>query len=341
MRKIYLYVLIFIFIITGCTSTNVPPKGEEKVYAVVMKAAGNPYNELTAEGFRKEIEKAGATCIVEYPESTSAENQIKLIQDLIKQEVDAIAIAANDENALEVILKEAMAAGIKVSTLDSNTNKNSRITFVNQISAKEAGESLVEAVYDISEGAGQWAILSATSQATNQNQWIDAMKETLEDEKYKDLRLVDIVYGDDEERASAEKTRLLLNSYPELKVICVPTIVGLQTAARVIRDEFPKSTVKVTGFGLPSRMAPYIGDTPTDVCPYMYLWDPREVGRLAAYVSMALVEERITGSRTETFVAGDMGTFVVVGCPDGGTEVIVGQPLKFDKNNIEKWKNIF
>jgi len=341
MKTIYTCILAFIFLCAGCAYNDSVTAGDENVYAVVMKATGNPYNELTAEGFRKEIEKAGATCIVEYPESTSAESQIRLIQELVRREVDAIAIAANDMNALEASLQEALAAGIKVSTLDSNTNEKSRMIFVNQISAREAGESLVEAVYDISEGAGQWAILSATSQASNQNQWIDEMKRILEDEKYKDLMLVDIVYGDDEEEASAKKTRLLMESYPDLKVICVPTIVGLQTAAKVIRDEFPQSTTKVTGFGLPSHMEPYIGDDDQSICPYMYLWDPRDVGRLSAYVSMALVEGSIKGNKDETFVAGNMGTFIVTDCPDGGTEVIVGKPLRFDKNNIEQWRDIF
>ena len=340
MKKIYIVILILTLILTGCKSAIVP-KEEKEVYAVIMKAAGNPYNELTAEGFREEIEKAGASCIVEYPDTISAESQIKLIQDLIKQRVDAIAIAANDMNALEGSLKEAMAAGIKVSTLDSNTNKESRMVFVNQISAKDAGESLVEAVYDISEGEGQWAILSTTSQATNQNQWVDAMKETLEDDKYTNLRLVDIVYGDDEEESSAEKTRLLLNDYPDLKVICAPTIVGLQTAAKVIRNEFPNRTVKVTGFGLPSHMEAYIDGSEEAACPYMYLWNPRDVGRLSAYVSMALVEGSIKGDRGETFAAGDMGDFVVESCHDGGTEVIVGEPLRFDADNIEEWRGVF
>ncbi len=89
-----------------------------------------------------------------------------------------------------------MAAGIKVSALDSSTNPESRMTFTNQAGTQEIGQALMDAVYDIAGGSGQWAIVSATSQATNQNAWIDAMKAIMEsDSKYADLELVSIEYG--------------------------------------------------------------------------------------------------------------------------------------------------
>ena len=120
-------------------------------------------------------------------ETATADAQISVIQSLISQQVDAICIAGNDENALQAALEDAMNEGIKVSCLDAKVNPASRMTFVNQAGVKEIGEALMDAVLDISGGEGQWAILSATSQATNQNAWIDAMKEVMKDDKYLSL----------------------------------------------------------------------------------------------------------------------------------------------------------
>lgn len=145
-------------------------------YAIITKSAGNPYNEKEAAGFKEVVEAAGAKCIVKYPEAATAEAQITMINELVQQGVKAIAIAANDADALEPALTAAMNKGIKVSTLDSNTNAASRMTFVNQAGVDQIGETLMDAVLDITGGSGEWAILSATSQATNQNSWIDAMK---------------------------------------------------------------------------------------------------------------------------------------------------------------------
>ena len=311
-----------------------------KTYAIVTKAAGNPYNEKEAEGFKEVIEASGAEAIIKHPEAATVDAQIAVINSLISQGVDSICIAANDEKALKACIEDARNAGIKVSCLDSKVSPDSRSTFVNQAGTKEIGQALMDAVYDISGGSGQWAILSATSQASNQNAWIEAMKEIIEnDDKYKDLELVEIAYGDDESQKSTDQTQALLSKYPDLKVICSPTTVGIAAAAKVLQDQ--GSSVKLTGLGLPSEMYAYIGDDDAHSCPYMFLWNPIDVGRLGAYTSIALVDGTITGAEGDTFTAGDMGEYTVTAAGDGGTEVILGAPFKFEPSNIAEWKDVY
>lgn len=343
--------------LAGCGSKAEEPKKEDtkteetgkegagsaagKTIAIVTKAAGNPYNEKEAAGFKEIIEAEGGTCIVKHPEAATADAQVSVIQSLISQKVDAICIAGNDENALQAALEEAMDAGIKVSCLDAKVNKDSRQTFVNQAGTKEIGQALMDAVLDIAGGEGDWAILSATSQATNQNAWIESMKEIMKDEKYSKLNLVDVAYGDDEPQKSTDQTQALLSKYPDLKVICAPTTVGINAAAKVLQDK--KSTVKLTGLGLPSEMAEYIGDDADHSSPYMYLWNPIDVGRLGAYTSIALVDGTITGKEGDSFEAGEMAgsPYTIVKAEDGGTEVILGPPFKFDPANIAEWKDVY
>ena len=311
-----------------------------ETYVLIMKSEGNPYNEMAAAGFQQVIGEYGARCEIKYPESANVEKQIPMIQAAVKEKVDAIAIAANDRDALEPELKKAMEQGIKVSTLDSNTNPMSRMIFVNQTETAQVGRALMDAVLDIAGGEGQWAILSATSQADNQNSWIGAMKEIMQEDRYRNLRLVDIVYGDDEYQKSIEKTEELIRKYPELKVICAPTVVGIHAAAEKLEAVRDSRQIKLTGLGLPDEMADYItGKDP--VCPYMYLWNPADMGRLSAYVSIALVRGDVSGKAGEIFSAGNMGGYEIQPCLDGGSEVIVGPPLKFDAENIESWKKTF
>lgn len=341
-------------LLAGCGGTNVQSSTgsgsqasegsaaagpEGKTYAIITKSAGNPYNEKEASGFQEVIEAEGGTCIVKHPESATADAQVSVIQSLISQGVDSICIAGNDENALQAALQEAMDAGIKVSCLDAKVNKDSRQTFVNQAGTKEIGQALMDAVYDIAKGEGDWAILSATSQATNQNAWIESMKEIMKEDKYSKLNLVEVAYGDDEPQKSTDQTQALLSKYPDLKVICAPTTVGINAAAKVLQDE--KSKVKLTGLGLPSEMAEYIGADDAHSCPYMYLWNPIDVGRLGAYTSIALVDGTITGKAGDKFTAGDMGDYAVVEADDGGTEIILGPPFKFDPSNINEWKSVY
>lgn len=331
--------------LAGCSAGGAANKGNsasgKNTYAIVPKSAGNPYNEKEVEGFKEIIEANGGEVVVSYPEKATADAQISCINSLISQGVKSIAVAANDENALQAVLQDAMDAGIKVSCLDSSVNKDSRMTFANQAGVKEVASALCDAVYDISGGKGQWAIVSASSQATNQNAWIDAMKKLMEeDSKYSKLELVDIQYGDDEPQLSTTVTQALLTKYPDLKVICAPTTVGIAAAAKVLQDQ--KSSCKLTGLGLPSEMAEYIGDDDAHSCPYMFLWNPVDLGKLAAYISLSLADGTITGKEGDTFKADALDTeYKVVKAADGGTEVILGAPFKFDPSNIEEWKSVY
>ena len=216
----------------------------------------------------------------------------------------------------------------------------SRQIFVNQAGTVAVGQALLDACLDISGGEGQFAILSATSQAANQNAWIDAMKKIMEeDDKYSKLELVEVAYGDDEPQKSTDQTAALLEKYPDLKVICAPTTVGIAAAAKYLQDN--ESACKLTGLGLPSEMLEYTGADDEHSCPYFYLWDMQGLGKLSALTTIALVNEDITGALDETFTAGDLGDYTVTDADDGGTEVVLGAPLKFDTSNIEEMAKLY
>ncbi len=309
-----------------------------KKYAIVVKNTGNPYNEKESQGFQDAVKKLGSEAIVKAPDQPTAEAQIAMVEELIAQKVDGIAIAGNDVDALQPVLTKAMGKGIHVISLDSSVNKDSRETHVNQADPIAIGKTLVEAAYDMMGGSGEFAILSATSQAANQNAWIAQMQETLKDSKYKDMKLVKVAYGDDLRDKSTTETEGLIKSYPNLKCIVSPTTVGIAAASKVIVDKNLSDKIKITGLGLPSEMADYIEK---GVCPYMYLWNPIYVGSLAAYTLDDIVNGKITGKEGDTFTAGDLGEKKVTKAADGGTEVLLGDPFKFDKSNIGEWKSVY
>lgn len=139
--------------------------------------------------------------------------------------------------------------------------------------------------------AGQIAILSATANATNQNAWIDMMKTDLA-ANHPNIELVDVVYGDDDDQTSFDKTAALLQSHPDLKGgIISPTTVGIAAAARYLSTSASKGKVALTGLGTPNDMRPYVEDgTVTSFA----LWNPEDLGYLAAYAAAAMVDGTIT-----------------------------------------------
>ena len=217
---------------------------EGLTFAIVPKQAGNEYHEVIATGFNEACAELGITPIVQYPEDTSAEAQSTVINNLIAQKVDGIAIGANDPEALEGAIKTARDQGIVVVTFDSDT-KGSQV-FVNQASNEAVAQVLVDSILDMTGGEGEFAVLSATSTATNQNAWIAAMENLIaSDDKYAKLEWVTTVYGDDEDQKSYDETESLMTNYPDLKVICSPTCVGYLAACKAVMNA--NSEIKVAG----------------------------------------------------------------------------------------------
>ncbi|THF78079.1 rhamnose ABC transporter substrate-binding protein [Cohnella fermenti] len=311
--------------------------GAKQKFAIIFKNTGNPYGEKEMEGFKKAIEESGDEAILKAPDQPTAEAQIQMIEELISQKVDSIAVVGNDPDALQPALKKAMNAGIKVLSLDSAVNADSRMVHINQADPERIGRTLIQGVSEMIGGEGEIAILSATSQATNQNTWIEWMKKELEDSKYANVKLVKVAYGDDLRDKSVSETEALLKSYPNLKGIIAPTTVGIAAAGKVLTDKGLKGKVMLTGLGLPSEMAEYIE---SGVSPWMYLWNPIDVGYLAGYAAEALVDGTITGAIGEKFTAGTLGEKEIIADGDG-TQVMLGDPFKFDSSNIAEWKSVY
>lgn len=327
--------LLVLLALSGCGGDAPELNG---AYVLITKSAGNPYNTHMAHGFEDAVKECGGRAVVLEPEKATAEEQIALIRACIRGKAQAIAIAANDTIALDEALKEAMDQGIAVSTMDSNTSSDSHALFVNQVAADAVAEKLLEAVYTLSGGEGAWAILSTTNQMGNQSLWVRTMQEKMTDPRYRDLRLVNIAFGEDDAALSREKVAEMLEAYPNLKVLCAPTAAGMRAAAEVLQEE--GSSVKLTGLGLPSALAPYMtGGDP--ICPVMYLWNPIAIGRLSAYVSLGLTGGSITGAPGETLETPDGRQYAVVESAQGGSEVIVGEPQEFTPENIGQWKDVF
>lgn len=311
----------------------------ELTFAFVSKQAGNAFHEVVAGGFQEACDAMGVKSIVEHPEDTSAEKQIQVINNLIAQGVDGIAIAANDAEALESTLANAKEQGIHIVTVDSDT-KGSEV-FVNQCDTEVLAKIFIDSIYDLTGGEGQYAILSATSTATNQNAWIAAMEEyKASDSKFDKLEEVAVVYGDDELQKSYDEAESLLTNYPDLKVISSPTCIGLQAAVEAC--EANDSDVICHGLGMPSWMKGLVSDRN---CPYFHIWNVIDMGSTAAYVLKSLTDGDTTGAVGESFTAANDKEYTVIDpLADIGiysTQVIMGDPMELNADNIDEWAEKF
>jgi len=160
--------------VTGAPATTAPAALS---VVFIPKNINNPYFDAAAAGGKKAATELGGSFDQQGPSTASSDAQVPFIQDATTKKVKAIAISADDPNAIVPALQAAMAAGIKVVGYDSSPAKGAYNVFVNQTDFSLIGQAMADWACDLAPSCtGEIAILSATATATNQNAWIAAMK---------------------------------------------------------------------------------------------------------------------------------------------------------------------
>lgn len=307
---------------------------EDMKIALLVKSLGNGFFEAANKGAQEAAKELGGVEIIYTgPTTTTAEGQIEVINSLIAQGVDAIAISANDPDAVVPALKKAQQRGIKVISWDSGVAPEGRIMHLNPSSNELIGKMCLQLAKDhLPDGKGDFAILSATTTSTNQNTWIEEMKKQIKD--FPGLNLVTTVYGDDLADKSYREANGLLTSQPNVKVIVAPTTVGVLAASQAVKDAGKIGDVYVTGLGLPSEMA---GAIKSGATKEFAIWNPIDLGYSATQIAYHLVKGDTDGAPGSEIEAGRMGKIKV---GDNG-EAAMADPFVYDASNVEEFAKIF
>jgi rhamnose transport system substrate-binding protein len=277
----------------------------------IGKNTGNPYFDSITGGFEDACASLGCNFEFVAPATAEATSQIPIIQAQIQRGVNVIGIAPNSPDALNEVLAEAKAAGILVLTVngDITGSEQFRDATILPVNFDIVGRDQVEMVGSLIGYEGEIAILSATTEAPDQNKWIVGMNETLaSDPKYAGMTLVATVYGDDQPEKSTTEMEALLANFPNLAGVIAPTTVGIAAAAQVVQSRGIAETVHVTGLGLPSEMRDFVKDGTVTA---FQLWSPYNEGWLAVHFALGVLDGSITNEVGATFDVPNLGTITI------------------------------
>jgi rhamnose transport system substrate-binding protein len=289
-----------------------------------------------AQEAAKELQNPEALQFVGPTAENSVAGQIEIVTTAATQKVGAIMISNNAGDQIVPAVKAARDAGAKIVTWDSPIpSGEGEQLFIAQVDFSETGTVMADMALNIlGADGGEFAVLSASPDAANQNAWIKAMNEALKDAKYAKLKLVDTVYGNDQSEESYKQALALVDKHPNLKLIMAPTTVGIAAAAKAMTDEGLCDKVKISGLGLPAEMVSY---TMSGCAPQFALWSFKDLGYLTYYTTYMLATGTIEGKEGEQFKAGRMGTYTIEADPGrkGSLRVKMGPFTVYDKTNVE------
>ena len=292
--------------------------------AMMPKNKGNPYFVSCRQGAEEAARELGVVLLWDGPTETDPAKQNEVVETWITRGVDVIAASVENREGLATVLRKARAKGIKVVTWDADTAADARDVFVNQATPEGIAQTLTDRAATLLGGKGEFAIITASLTAANQNEWIKHIKARLA-EKYPDLTLAAIRPSDDKQDQAFTEAQNILKVYPNVKLIMGISSPAVPGAAEAMKQA-DRRDVKVIGLALPNACKPYIHDGWIDS---IVLWNTGDLGYLTVQVAHALGRGPLDPA---TFKAGRLGAIKV-----DGSQVILGAPFVFDKGNVDRF----
>ncbi len=334
MRSKLIAVATVLVCLGGCAREEPAPAsgaepGRVRV-GLVAKSLGNGFFDAVHKGAQDAAMELDADVIFVGPTTPTAEGQIETLNSLIAQRVNAIAVSANDPDALAPTLRKALDRGIKVVSYDSAVAPAGRLAHLAPSSDQLIGETVIALVAELAPGGkGKFAVVSATPTSTNQNSWLEQMRAALANRP--GLEMVAVAYGDDVSDKSYREAVALLKQHPDLAVLASISSVGIVASAKAVEDEGLTGKVKVTGLGLPSELAGYVQK---GVVPKFAIWNPIDLGYSITYIAVNLARG---GDASKPVSMGRMGE---VNFGPGGIGAM-GKPFIYDASNVAEFAKIF
>lgn len=304
-----------------------PDSGKTLKIGVMPKLIGIDYFNAAEIGAMEAAKELGVEVDYNGPVEPDVTKQVQMIDTWITRKYDAICVAPNDPDAISGVLKKARERGIKVITWDTDAQEDARDFFVNQTTSEGIAHTMMDIM---AEGVGadaKFINITGTLTAANQNTWMDLMEEYRQ-QKYPGMTNLSETpkeSGEDQARAT-QVCADSLKAYPELQGIFALTSVALPGSAEALRKAGAADKVFLTGLATPKAMKEYVLD---GTVQKFVLWNVPDLGYLTVRAAVAAAKGELT-PEADSFDAGRITT-----SRKEGTEIVLGDPLVFTKDNIE------
>jgi len=297
--------------------------------AFVPKLIGIPYFNAMEEGGKKAAIDLDVEFIYTGPVTADVAKQSEIVDNLITQGVDAIAVAPNDPAAITPVLKKAQEKGIVVLTSDTDGAQDVREVFVNQALQDAIGYTTLEELAKAMNYEGEFAIVSCGPTAWNLNTWI--LYELQKLAEYPKMKLVTIRYAEEDVQMAINVTLDLINAFPNLKGVLGQCSTSAPGVAEAVEQAGKIGQIFATGISVPSMMSKYVK---SGAVKSFVLWNPVDLGYLTIWAAKYLLDKNTFEDGKEYDVPG-IETKPVYLAKD--KMLVLGPPKVFDASNVDQF----
>ena len=296
---------------------------DKPVIGVVVKIGGIPWFNAMEAGIKKKAAELGVKAFMVGPTSPDPALQVRAIEDLIAQKVDVIGVVPNDAEVLEPVLERARAAGIKVITHESPSQKNADYDF-ELASTKGFGEAYGKRLVQAMGGKGEYAVFVGGLAVPLHNAWADAAIAYIK-ANAPDMKQAGDRYGVAENVDQSRSTALdLMRAHPDLKGFLAFGSQGPIGAARAVAEKHEDGKIVVMGPFSPGQGKKLVHD---GVLTGGYMWNPEVAGEV--FVTLGTMVAKGEPIKDGTVIPG-LGTVHPT-----GHDLIVDQLVDLNKDTVD------
>jgi len=285
MKKLALLAVVLLLLMTVAC-----PRATDKVYtiATVVKIDGIAWFDRMRVGVEEYGEETGYDTFLLGPAEADAAEQVRIIEELIAQGVDAICVVPFSVEAVEPVLERARNEGIVVVSHEASTQVNAD-AIIEAFDNAAYGEFLMENLAQRMGGMGKYATFVGSLQSKSHNEWVDAGV-AYQKANYPDMELVeegDKIEEFDSLSVAKEKTLELLTAVPDLAGIQGSAMTTAPGAGQAVEERGLVDQVSVVGTSLVSVSEQYLESGATDMIAF---WDPAMAGRAMNEIAVRILD---------------------------------------------------
>jgi len=335
-KRVVVASLAFIPVVASATSAQ---RGQgdrndakpEKIRIVtVVKRTGIVWFERMEEGIKQFAAQNGVDATMTGADDADPQKQADIIRRLIAEKPNAITVVPNSPEALEEVLKQARAAGIKVVTHEAGNQVNTDVD-IEAFDNLAFGSYLMDQLALCMGGSGKYVAFVGHTTARSHMRWATAAYDRAKQKYPKIVRISAPVETDENQETAYQAARELLAKHPDLKGFEGSSVVDVAGIGRAVREAGLQGKTCVVGTSLPSVAGEFLNDGAVD---QIFLWDPRVAGQAQLKLALMLIQGRKIGPGLDLGLPGYRNLKRIPDTPHG----LAGDSwVAIDKSNVRQY----
>ena len=181
-----------------------------RTFGIIYPMA-HPFYEMITRNANDAAAAQGVRLIVKAPDEANLEQQIRMMETMIAQKVDGIAIDPVDPVAIIPAINKAAQAGIPVICFESDSPGSNRLAFIGADNRK-AGEKMGKLLDELLDGQGMVIVESGMSRMTSLSDRLDGLLDYFH--LHTAIDVLEVRYNEGNEATALSSLESMIDAHP-------------------------------------------------------------------------------------------------------------------------------